>query len=182
MHFPKPQIVTIWRKLWINLPALNYFKSLPLNLSIKGAKLENHFTKKINNYIHFTSQLYIFYNFFQLSYKKMCSSLWIAGLLILGVATNSASGISCGEAITKLIPCEPFLLGWSSSVSVSCCSGAASLNQLVGSDPSQLKGLCVCLKQAATSMGVNAANAKHIPDLCHITTPVPIDPNVNCDR
>ncbi|GFP97944.1 non-specific lipid-transfer protein cw18 [Phtheirospermum japonicum] len=92
------------------------------------------------------------------------------------------SAIRCIDAITKLMPCQPFLLGTGNSVTVPCCQGADSLSQLVSSHRDELKATCQCLKQAAAAMGVNTARAKQIPQLCKISVPVPIDPNVNCDR
>ncbi|KAI3456492.1 hypothetical protein Pfo_013155, partial [Paulownia fortunei] len=115
-----------------------------------------------------------------MSRKVEYGSIWIVGLLILAVATNRVSAISCVEAITKLMPCQPFLLGIGSDVTVPCCQGAESLNQLAGSKPDQLKTMCECFKQAATSMGVDVDRAKQLPQLCKITVPVPIDPNIQC--
>ncbi|KAK4439376.1 hypothetical protein Salat_0272500 [Sesamum alatum] len=118
-----------------------------------------------------------------MSKKLEFSSVWVVGLLVLAVGTSRpVSAISCLDAVTRLMPCQPFLLGASSSVTVPCCQGAESLNQLAGSDRGQLKTLCQCLKQAAVSIGVNVDRAKQLPQLCNITVPVPIDPNVDCDR
>ncbi|KAG8385773.1 hypothetical protein BUALT_Bualt03G0080100 [Buddleja alternifolia] len=103
-------------------------------------------------------------------------------LLIMALATSRVSAISCTEAVTKLMPCQPFLLGTASSVTVPCCQGAVSLSQLIGSKPGELKSTCECLKQAAASMGVNVDRAKQLPQLCNITVTVPIDPNVDCNR
>ncbi|CAA0835887.1 Non-specific lipid-transfer protein 4 [Striga hermonthica] len=106
----------------------------------------------------------------------------ILGMLVFLAAEPMVGAISCSDAITKLMPCQPFLLDVGSSVSVPCCEGAQSLSQLVGSKPEELKAACKCLKQAAAAMGVDVARAKQIPDLCSVAVPVPIDPNVDCDR
>ncbi|GFQ05044.1 non-specific lipid-transfer protein cw18 [Phtheirospermum japonicum] len=95
---------------------------------------------------------------------------------------SRVSAISCFETITTLMPCQLFLLGMGNSVTVPCCQGAESLSQLVSSHRDELKATCQCIKQAAAAMGVDAARAKQIPQLCNISVPVPIDPNVNCDR
>ncbi|KAL1821448.1 hypothetical protein ACET3Z_016317 [Daucus carota] len=83
------------------------------------------------------------------------------------------------DAITKILPCEFYLLGIGSP-SAPCCQAVAQLSQLASSKP-ELKSLCVCLKQAAQTFHVIADKAKQLPGLCHVTTPVPIDPNINCD-
>ncbi|KAK1388685.1 Non-specific lipid-transfer protein cw18 [Heracleum sosnowskyi] len=100
-------------------------------------------------------------------------------LVVLALIINPACSISCQEAVTKILPCEPYLLGFA-SVSVPCCQAVAQLNQLATSKP-ELKALCICLKQAAQTFHVNAERARQLPGLCHVVTPVPIDPNVNCD-
>lgn len=100
-------------------------------------------------------------------------------LAIFAFIVNPACSISCQDAVTKILPCEPYLLGFG-GVSVPCCQGVAELNQLASSKP-ELKALCICLKQAAQSFHINADRARQLPGLCHVTTPIPIDPNVNCD-
>ncbi|KAL1833367.1 hypothetical protein ACET3Z_003018 [Daucus carota] len=100
-------------------------------------------------------------------------------LAIMALIVNPVCSISCQDAITKILPCEFYLLGVGSP-SASCCQAVAQLSQLASSKP-ELKSLCVCLKQAAQTFHVIADKAKQLPGLCHVTTPVPIDPNINCD-
>ncbi|KAL3627440.1 hypothetical protein CASFOL_028803 [Castilleja foliolosa] len=114
--------------------------------------------------------------------KMEYSSILIVGLLVLAVGPMSrVSAISCIDTITMLMPCQPFLMGNGNDVTVPCCQGAESLSQLVSSNRNELKDTCQCIKQAAAAMGVDVARAKQIPQLCNISVPVPIDPNVNCD-
>ncbi|KAL6546797.1 hypothetical protein OROMI_022518 [Orobanche minor] len=116
-----------------------------------------------------------------MSRKVENSSVWSLVLLILVVAPMSrVSAISCMDAITKLMPCQPFLLDRGNGVTVPCCQGAESLSQMVGSKPDELKTTCQCFKQAAAAMGVNVTRAQQLPQLCKISVPVPIDPNINC--
>lgn len=100
-------------------------------------------------------------------------------LAVLALTAYPAFSISCQDAVTKILPCQLYLLGFG-GVSVPCCQAVAQLNQLASSKP-ELKSLCICLKQAALLFHVNADRARQLPGLCHVTTPVPIDPNVDCD-
>ncbi|KAL8032895.1 hypothetical protein ABFX02_13G127000 [Erythranthe guttata] len=115
---------------------------------------------------------------------KHMSSIWIMGMLVFAMSFNfGESAFSCDEAVKKLIPCQPFLAGAANGVTVQCCDGARSLDQLGKSNPEEVKAICQCLKNAAAAAtGVNADRAKQLPGLCNINLPVPIDPNVNCDR
>ncbi|KAK1366562.1 AAI domain-containing protein [Heracleum sosnowskyi] len=100
-------------------------------------------------------------------------------VVILALIVNPACSISCQEAVTKILPCEIYLLGFG-GVSAPCCQAVAELNQLAKSKP-ELKALCICLKQAAQWLHINHDRARQLPGLCHVTTPIPIDPNVSCD-
>ncbi|KAF1002385.1 non-specific lipid-transfer protein AP10-like [Apium graveolens] len=110
---------------------------------------------------------------------SMLGKFLVMGLVVLTLTVSPASSISCQDAVTKILPCELYLLGFG-DVSVPCCQGVAQLNQ-IASSKSELKSLCICLKQAAQQFHINADRARQLPDRCHVTTPVPIDPNINCD-
>lgn len=107
-------------------------------------------------------------------------TIWMMVLLVLALAASHANAIPCGQAIAKLMPCKPYLVGQANSVPPQCCVGASTLNGMVTSKP-ELRDLCKCLKQTAAELRVNVDRAKALPGICHITVPVPIDPNVNCD-
>lgn len=114
----------------------------------------------------------------------MCGkAIWILVLMVMAYGSElGASEMSCAQAITSLLPCQPFLTGTGSSVPYACCDAAVALSKAAASNRAEMKTLCNCLKQAAAAMGVNTDRAKQIPQLCNIAVPVPIDPNVNCDR
>ncbi|KAL7130343.1 hypothetical protein ABFS83_13G127400 [Erythranthe nasuta] len=115
----------------------------------------------------------------KMSCKKMVSSV-IIGIMVLGLVASHANAITCTEAISTLMPCKDYLIGKSNFVSVPCCTGASALNGKVKTKP-ELKSMCECLKQAAAALHVIPERAKSLPGICKITTPVPIDPNADCN-
>ncbi|CAI9783954.1 unnamed protein product [Fraxinus pennsylvanica] len=89
--------------------------------------------------------------------------IWFLGIVVmLGTGARNASAISCLEAIIELMPCQDYLLGSSSGVTVLCCEGAQELNQ-IASYSSERRNLCECFKTTAAAMGVNADWAKLLP-------------------
>ncbi|GLU15225.1 hypothetical protein SLE2022_317340 [Rubroshorea leprosula] len=88
--------------------------------------------------------------------------------------------ISCPEAIITLTPRVPFLTGVSPSPSAFCCEGVSKLND-EASTTQDRRELCNCLKGVAPSFGVNPEIAKELAPKCRVKTPVPIDPNIDCN-
>ncbi|PWA57110.1 putative non-specific lipid-transfer protein 3 [Artemisia annua] len=116
----------------------------------------------------------------------MAGSSSVAMLILLFVAMNSASlfvdAISCQGAITRMLPCQAYLMGVG-GITVPCCQSAQTLSQVAKATPENFKLVCQCLKQAALLMGINMGRAQQIPQLCHIDVAAGlIDPNVDCNK
>ncbi|XP_073154154.1 non-specific lipid-transfer protein 1-like [Henckelia pumila] len=105
------------------------------------------------------------------------------GILVLSMVVANMPGltqsISCAEALEFLLPCQSFLMG-SGDISVPCCQGTKALSQ-ASSTQADRQSVCQCLKQAAASVNVNVDRAKQLPQLCNVSVPVPVQPDVNCD-
>jgi hypothetical protein len=116
--------------------------------------------------------------------KKMKGwSVLAFGLVILVFnASPSGAAITCLEAITTLIPCELFLVGFGPAAPSSfCCMGAENVYKQANTTQSR-RVLCECFKQAALDIGALPERAKLLPQLCKIHITVPIDANVNCSK
>ncbi|XP_043688135.1 non-specific lipid-transfer protein A-like [Telopea speciosissima] len=121
--------------------------------------------------------------------KKMGSggggggSVWGLSLLILVLmmmVSQEVNCISCGDAVSALIPCGSFLLGEGTpKPSAQCCSSAQSLNKLASTHASRV-AVCECLKSSAPSFGVKTARAKLLPSLCKLKLNIAINSNTNC--
>ncbi|KAL2475709.1 AAI domain-containing protein [Abeliophyllum distichum] len=112
------------------------------------------------------------------------SSTCLVGLVVLALISISpavpANAISCTEALTDLLPCQTFLLGFS-DITVPCCEGAnALLQSYTNSTKTDRKSVCECVKQAALSFNINEDRAIQLTKLCNITAPLPIRLDVNC--
>ncbi|KAL7212301.1 hypothetical protein ACSBR2_015057 [Camellia fascicularis] len=103
--------------------------------------------------------------------------LVILALIASSVTVNAT--ITCQDAILKILPCEPYLLGIG-DITVPCCQGAQNLNQMVNSTADR-RAVCACFKQVGPSLGVNVDRAKKLPDLCKIDLRgITIDFTIDC--
>ncbi|KAF5728886.1 hypothetical protein HS088_TW21G01040 [Tripterygium wilfordii] len=106
----------------------------------------------------------------------MARSILVIGLVFLVVSANA---LDCNQAVLSLSPCLSFVIGFAPTPAAQCCAAVANLNsQAITKELRQ--ELCNCLKNAFKDYGSYVAKAKQIPELCHISIPVPIDPNVDC--
>ncbi|CAL5411853.1 unnamed protein product [Camellia sinensis] len=111
--------------------------------------------------------------------KMMGESVCVLGLVMVVLAAIASSmtinaAITCQEAITKMLPCQQYLVG-NSGITVPCCQGVQALNQMVASITDR-QTVCRCFKQVGPSLGVKVDKAKQLPSLCEIDIHgIPID-------
>ncbi|XWS75531.1 hypothetical protein CRYUN_Cryun01aG0097900 [Craigia yunnanensis] len=109
-------------------------------------------------------------------------SLGIFGLIMILVAkSKSVDAITCQQAITTLLPCQPFLTGTAPAPIVPCCLAVAKVNAAATTTLAR-RELCRCFEKYAPALGVMPEKAKQLPQLCGVSVPVPIDPSINCDK
>ncbi|XP_059639750.1 non-specific lipid-transfer protein 1-like [Cornus florida] len=117
----------------------------------------------------------------------MGCSLCVFGLAVLVVIASpvSVNGIECGDAITKMIPCESYLTGAGAGAAVpstDCCEAAQGLDKIAEASIPERRALCECFKQTARSFPVNRDRVKQLPQLCKINISIAIDPSVDCKK
>ncbi|KAI3988048.1 hypothetical protein MKX01_011837 [Papaver californicum] len=116
--------------------------------------------------------------------KKVQSSI-IMMMLFMVLLINSEvvnGAVSCGDAVSDLVPCGSYLMSSGSSTPTKeCCDGARKLNQLATTTADR-QSLCACLKQTGPSFGVKVDKAKQLPVLCKLKLNIPITPNVDCSK
>ncbi|KAI8001463.1 Sugar transport protein 8 [Camellia lanceoleosa] len=110
--------------------------------------------------------------------KMMGESVCVLGLVMVVLAAIASSmtvnaAITCQEAITKMLPCQQYLVG-NSGITVPCC------NQMAASITDH-QTVCRCFKQVGPSLVVQVDKAKQLPSLCEIDIHgIPIDYTVDC--
>ncbi|KAL4562991.1 hypothetical protein LXL04_027022 [Taraxacum kok-saghyz] len=114
------------------------------------------------------------------------SSTSLLTILIFVAYINGGSqlvhAISCQNAITRMLPCQAFLMGLG-EITIPCCQSAQILSQIARTMPEERTSICQCLKQAAIVIGINVNRAQQIPKLCHIDHATGfVDPNVDCNK
>jgi hypothetical protein len=95
-------------------------------------------------------------------------------------STSVANDI-CTEAVTKLRNCLPFLTATAPSPSLSCCEAVGWVNQHATTTQDR-RDLCKCLKSASLAYKVDPTRAKELPEVCKVPVPVPILPQIDCDK
>ncbi|KAL3627441.1 hypothetical protein CASFOL_028804 [Castilleja foliolosa] len=109
---------------------------------------------------------------------------FLAAVVLMGLLMGpwAKAEIQCSDALSKVLPCEAYLLSGAVGPSAECCSAVQSLSKMATASDGDRKALCQCFKQIANSMPVNLAKAQQLPDLCHVSIGgVKIDPNVDCN-
>nr|CAD1839550.1 unnamed protein product [Ananas comosus var. bracteatus] len=97
-------------------------------------------------------------------------------------AAAAGSGVSCSDAVNKLIPCGSFLVGTGpAKPSARCCQSAQGLQQMA-TTVAKRRALCQCLKQSGPSFGVRPERAKLLPSACNLQLNIPVSPNVDCNQ
>ena len=118
--------------------------------------------------------------------KNTMSCLVLAsGLMIILVLSASASaspsnGITCEEALTQLITCNPYFLGFGPSPSPICCEGVQNVSQQANTTTIR-RSLCECFENAAKAFQIIPERLKQLPQLCKVEVPVPLDPTLDCN-
>ncbi|KAI3503334.1 hypothetical protein L1887_31774 [Cichorium endivia] len=92
---------------------------------------------------------------------------------------HQTQAINCGDLVSMLQPCVGYLQSGGTPTGA-CCNGA---KRLVAATQSQVdrRTACNCAKRAAAQFRVRPDMASSLPGRCRINSPVPINPNVNCN-
>ncbi|KAL2495451.1 Non-specific lipid-transfer protein 8 [Forsythia ovata] len=114
--------------------------------------------------------------------KSMMRWLVVVVFLTVLVSRFANGVIQCKDAVSKVVPCETFLLSGDSTPSVECCTSAQALDKIAMASQPDRKAICECFKDTAKSFPVNLEKARKLPDLCKLNIKVVIDPNIDCDR
>ncbi|KAG2688506.1 hypothetical protein I3843_09G099300 [Carya illinoinensis] len=103
-------------------------------------------------------------------------------MIMLILSATTARADLCPIAVKYLLPCMAFLTGSSPPPpGAGCCQGARDVLNMATTSADR-KALCFCLKNLASQAGVLADRAEQLPDLCKIKVPVPIKPDVDCNK
>nr|XP_004248054.2 non-specific lipid-transfer protein C, cotyledon-specific isoform-like [Solanum lycopersicum] len=100
--------------------------------------------------------------------------------LVLG---QTYGNIQCGtDVIPKVMSCGGFILGDDAKPSQACCVGLQDLAKTAAASQTDRKDICLCFKAAMQGAKVKYDKAKQLPDLCHFTPFMPLEPNPDCSK
>uniref|UniRef100_A0A0E0KKI7 Non-specific lipid-transfer protein n=1 Tax=Oryza punctata TaxID=4537 RepID=A0A0E0KKI7_ORYPU len=93
-----------------------------------------------------------------------------------------AAAVTCGDAVSALAPCGPFLIGGGAArPSERCCSSARSLRAMADTAEAR-RALCRCLEQSGPSFGVLPDRARRLPALCKLRLAIPVGAATDCSK
>ncbi|KAI4985886.1 hypothetical protein ZWY2020_018516 [Hordeum vulgare] len=116
------------------------------------------------------------------STRRANAILVVGMVLAAAMAAVAAAEVSCGDAVSALIPCGSFLVGAvAGAPSESCCRGAQALRGMAGTVGAR-RALCRCLEQSGPSFGVLPDRARQLPARCNLGISIPVSPHTDCDK
>ncbi|KAM1456231.1 hypothetical protein ACFX10_005350 [Malus domestica] len=101
-------------------------------------------------------------------------------VMVLNHASPANGDITCQEALMDLMPCKEYLTGSGPGTPpIGCCIGVKTVSDAATTRECR-RNLCECFKKAAAGIPINPDRLRHLPDLCHVSLPVPLDPKIDC--
>lgn len=107
----------------------------------------------------------------------------VAMLAMIAMAllmVHQTEAISCGDLANMISPCLGYLQSGGSPTK-QCCDGARKVQGATHSQADR-RTACNCAKSAAGQFKVRQDTASNLPGKCGISTTIPINPNVDCNR
>ena len=78
------------------------------------------------------------------------------------------ASIPCGEALSLLTPCKPFLLEKASEPVPICCAGLKTVHERC-STPADIVAMCACYKKGRAEWGVTEKRGYELAPKCGMT-------------
>ncbi|XP_057764951.1 non-specific lipid-transfer protein 1-like [Salvia miltiorrhiza] len=109
---------------------------------------------------------------------------WVV-LVVMALALlvgRAMAAIRCGEAVSKVLPCQGFLVSGVTAPSAACCGAVQSLEKMERASSGDRQAICKCFKGLYRAFPVNITKAQLIPQLCNVTIAIAVTPDIDCDR
>ncbi|XP_068669157.1 non-specific lipid-transfer protein 1-like [Aristolochia californica] len=102
-------------------------------------------------------------------------------LLLSSLAAPYTEAITCGQVVSSLNACIPYLRN-AGKLTSTCCAGVRNLNTAAKSTADR-QTACGCLKSAAGSIPrLNYGLAGSLPGNCGVNIPYKISPSTDCSK
>ncbi|KAK6778278.1 hypothetical protein RDI58_024996 [Solanum bulbocastanum] len=101
-------------------------------------------------------------------------------LLCMVVVAPHAEALTCGQVVSSVTPCLPYLTG--RGPLGGCCGGVKDLLGKAQTTADR-QTACTCLKSAASSLrGIDLGKAASLPSTCSVNIPYKISPSTDCSK
>ncbi|EEF35287.1 Nonspecific lipid-transfer protein B, putative [Ricinus communis] len=104
----------------------------------------------------------------------------LAAAIILQAMAMQGEAVNCGQVNKALSSCVPFLTGFDTTPSLTCCAGVMELKRLAPTVKDK-RIACECVKTAAARYpNIREDAASSLPYKCGVVINVPISKTTNC--
>ncbi|CAI9276986.1 unnamed protein product [Lactuca saligna] len=111
---------------------------------------------------------------------KRATVAMLAMIAMALLMVHQTEAINCGDLVTMLRPCVGYLQSGGRPTK-ECCDGARRLQGATQSQADR-RTACNCAKSAAGQFKVRQDTATSLPGKCGISSTIPINPSVDCNR
>lgn len=119
-----------------------------------------------------------------LASRKMAKFAGVVCLVLIcmvAVVPHAMAIITCGQVVSYLRPCLPYVTKGVQVPPAGCCSGINSLNNAAKTTADR-RTTCGCLKSLASSVKSNAGLVAGLPGKCGVKVPYPISTSTDCSK
>lgn len=111
---------------------------------------------------------------------KSISTVLVIATILVAIAPGGEA-IGCGQVISYLNPCIPYVTGRSPGLG-GCCGGVKGLYGAARTTADR-QSVCNCLKSLASAYsGPAIAKAAKLPGQCGVSIPYKISPSTDCSK
>ncbi|XP_047975192.1 non-specific lipid-transfer protein 1-like [Salvia hispanica] len=111
---------------------------------------------------------------------KVVCLVVIAVVAVAATAPHAEAAISCGQVMSSVSPCLPYLRG-SGVVAAPCCDGVRNLNKAAATTADR-QAVCGCVKSLAPSIGAKTDLINSLPAKCGVALPYRYSPSMDCSK
>ncbi|XP_074575890.1 non-specific lipid-transfer protein-like [Curcuma longa] len=119
----------------------------------------------------------------------MARSGALAVVLVLAAAVALLAGsypadaaVSCGQVVSNLRGCIPYVTGKVAALPPACCTGVRSLNSAAQTTADR-RAACNCIRSQASGIsGLQPGRLSGLPGSCGVRLPFPVSATTDCSR
>lgn len=115
-------------------------------------------------------------------FGAVAAALLVAAAAVgLFAASQADAAVTCGQVVSNLRSCIPYVIGRVAALPPACCNGVRTLNDAARTTADR-RATCNCIRQQASGLGVQNGRLSGVPSSCGVQLPYPISTSTDCSR